>query len=63
MAIPIILPTLAPNAAAPSTEAATADKARRPIIPVITAVQPYVAFTHATKTESGHVAKPPLRRG
>lgn len=42
MAIPVILPTLAANAAAPTTEAAAADKARRPIIPAITAVQPYV---------------------
>lgn len=38
MAIPITLPTLVPNATALSTEAAAADKARRPIIPVITAV-------------------------
>lgn len=44
MAIPVMLPTMAPNAAAPSTEAAAADKARRPGIPVITAVQPYVAI-------------------
>ena len=44
MAIPVILPTIAPNAAAPSTEAAAADKARRPSIPVITAVQPYAAI-------------------
>lgn len=42
MAIPVIFPTLAPNAAAPSTEAAAADKARLPIIPQITAVLPYV---------------------
>ncbi|WP_417617660.1 hypothetical protein [Oceanisphaera sp.] len=44
MAIPVMLPTMAPNAAAPSTEAAAADKARRPSIPNITAVQPYVAI-------------------
>ena len=44
MAIPIILPTLAPNAAAPSTEAAAADKARRPSIAQITAVQPYASI-------------------
>lgn len=44
MAIPVILPTLAPNAAAPSTEAAAADKARRPIIPQITAIRPYVSI-------------------
>lgn len=44
MAIPIMLPTLAPNAAAPSTEAAAADKARRPSISQIIAVQPYVAI-------------------
>ncbi|MFD1007915.1 hypothetical protein [Oceanisphaera ostreae] len=44
MAIPVILPTIAPNAAAPSTEAAAADKARRPSIPVITAVLPYAAI-------------------
>ena len=42
MAIPVILPTLAANAAAPSTEAAAADKARRPAIAQITAVMPYV---------------------
>ncbi|ART80592.1 hypothetical protein [Oceanisphaera avium] len=42
MAIPVIYPTLAPNAASPSTEAAATDKARRPIIPHITAVLPYV---------------------
>ena len=44
MAIPVIMPTLAANAAAPSTEAAAADKARRPIIPQITAVRPYVSI-------------------
>ena len=44
MAIPVIFPTLAPNAAAPSTEAAAADKARLPIIPQITAVLPYVSI-------------------
>ena len=42
MAIPVILPTLAPNAAAPSTEAAASNRARMPIISPITAVMPYV---------------------
>lgn len=41
MAIPVIFPTLAPNAASPSTEAAEADKLRRPSLPAITAVLPY----------------------
>lgn len=42
MAIPVIFPTLAPNAAAPSTEAAAADRARMPGIAQITAILPYV---------------------
>ena len=41
MAIPVIFPTLAPNAASQSTEAAEADKLRRPSLPSIKAVMPY----------------------
>ncbi|PSJ44420.1 hypothetical protein C7H85_13940 [Zobellella endophytica] len=44
MAIPVILPNIAPNLAQPTTEAAQADNLRRPAIPVIKAVQPYVAI-------------------
>ncbi|MFP2768933.1 hypothetical protein [Oceanisphaera sp. KMM 10153] len=44
MAIPVILPNMVPNLVQPGTEAAQADQARRPAIPVITAVQPYVAI-------------------
>ncbi|OIN04762.1 hypothetical protein [Oceanisphaera psychrotolerans] len=44
MAIPVILPTMLPNLVQPGTEAAKADQARRPVIPVITAVQPYAAI-------------------
>lgn len=44
MAIPVILPNLPPNLAQPATEAAHADNVRRPAIPVIRAVQPYVAI-------------------
>ncbi|WMC10362.1 hypothetical protein PU634_14975 [Oceanimonas pelagia] len=44
MAIPVILPNLPPNQAQPATEAARADNVRRPAIPVIRAVQPYVAI-------------------
>ncbi|MGR7923004.1 hypothetical protein [Zobellella denitrificans] len=44
MALPVILPNLAPNWAQPTTEAAQADNVRRPVIPVIKAVQPYVAI-------------------
>lgn len=44
MAIPVILPNMPPNPAQPATEAARADNVRRPAIPVIRAVQPYVAI-------------------
>ncbi|MCT7654381.1 hypothetical protein MBH78_05340 [Oceanimonas sp. NS1] len=44
MAIPVILPNLPPNPAQPATEAARTDNVRRPAIPVIRAVQPYVAL-------------------
>ena len=44
MTIPVILPTMLPNLVQPGTESAQADQARRPVIPVITAVQPYVAI-------------------
>ncbi|NLJ92188.1 MAG: hypothetical protein GX324_03910 [Aeromonadales bacterium] len=49
MAIPVILPTIAPNAASPTTEAAAADKARRPVIPAILSVQPYPAIRQRHK--------------
>ncbi|MBM7457173.1 hypothetical protein HNR62_003085 [Oceanisphaera litoralis] len=44
MTIPVVLPAMLPNLVQPGTESAQADQARRPIIPVITAVQPYVAI-------------------
>jgi hypothetical protein len=49
MAIPVILPNVAPNLAQPTTEAAQADNIRRPVIPVIKAVQPYVAIRQRDK--------------
>ncbi|WP_375056743.1 hypothetical protein [Zobellella sp. DQSA1] len=49
MAIPVILPNLVPNLAQPTTEAAQADNIRRPVIPVIKAVQPYVPIRKRDK--------------
>ncbi|WP_445401908.1 hypothetical protein [Zobellella sp. An-6] len=54
MAIPVILPNLAPNLAQPTTEAARADNVRRPVIPVIKAVQPYVPIRKRDKDRDRH---------